>query len=183
MALIVLSIGFLQNILDLLANVLNPLIEFGGFVDHRLIRGRVCLGGGKRNCNINGSQGLESETHLKWAMDNGTMEIPIVTVLDIWKTLVPCMWMLRIVHAQDVYNHLIDNLYLSISLEVERSGFCELGVQQRSETQPKGIEELILLVGYDGLWYPKVDPHLFEEYLGSICHCDILLTGCEDGHL
>ena len=34
----------------------------------------------------------------------------------------------------------------------------------------------------DGLWYPKVDPHLFEEYLSSIGHCDILLVGCEDAH-
>jgi hypothetical protein len=28
-----------------------------------------------------------------------------------------------------------------------------------------------------------MDPHLFEEELGSICHCDVLLSGCEDGHL
>jgi hypothetical protein len=33
------------------------------------------------------------------------------------------------------------------------------------------------------MWYPKVNPNLFEEELGSICRCDILLTGCEDGHL
>jgi hypothetical protein len=28
---------------------------------------------------------------------SGTMEIPIVTVLDIGETLVPCMWIIRIV--------------------------------------------------------------------------------------
>jgi hypothetical protein len=183
MALLVLSIGFLQNILDLLADVLNPLNESGGFVDHRLIRGRVYLCGGKRKCNINGSQGLESQTHLKWAMASGTMESPVVTMLDIWETLIPCTWMLRIVHAQDVHNHLIDDLCLAISLGVESSGFCELGVQQRPETQPKGVEEPVVSVGDDGLWYPKVDPHSFEEEIGSICRCDILLTGCEDGHL
>jgi hypothetical protein len=60
MALLVLSIGFLQNLLDLLVDVLNLLNESGGFVDRRLIRGRVYLCGGKRKCNINGSQGLES---------------------------------------------------------------------------------------------------------------------------
>jgi hypothetical protein len=32
MALLVLSIGFLQNLMDLLADVLNPLNESGGFV-------------------------------------------------------------------------------------------------------------------------------------------------------
>jgi hypothetical protein len=28
-----------------------------------------------------------------------------------------------------------------------------------------------------------MDPNSFKEDLGSICHCDILLTSCEDGHL
>jgi hypothetical protein len=37
---------------------------------------------------------------------------------------------LRVIHAQDVHNHLIDDLYLAISLRVEGSGFSELGVQQ-----------------------------------------------------
>jgi hypothetical protein len=183
MALLVLSIGFLQNLLDLLVDVLNPLNESDGFVDCRLIRGRVHLCGCKRKCNINWSQGLESQTHLKWAMGGGTMESPVVTVLDIWETLVPCTGMLRIVHAQDVDNHSIDDLSLAIDLGVERSGFCELGVQQRPETQPKGVEEPAILVRDDGIWYPKVNPKLFEEELGSIDRCDSLLTGCEDGHI
>jgi hypothetical protein len=62
-------------------------------------------------------------------MADGTMESPIVTVLDIRETLVPCTWMLRIVHVQDVHNHPIDYLCLAIGLGVESSGFCELGVQ------------------------------------------------------
>jgi hypothetical protein len=99
MALLVLRIGFMQNLLDLLVDVLNLLNEYGGFVNHRLIRGRFYLCGGKRNCNINGSQGLESQTHLKWAMASGTMESPFVDVLDIWENLGPCTRMLRIVHA------------------------------------------------------------------------------------
>jgi hypothetical protein len=183
MALLVLRIGFLQNLLDLLADVLNPLNKSGGFVDHRLIRGRVCLCDGKRKCNFNGSQALESQTHLKWAMAGGTMDSPVVIVLDIWETLVPCTWMLRNVHAQNVHNHLIDDLCLAISLGVENSGFCELGVQQSPETRPKGVEEPVVSVGDDGLWYPKVDPHSFEEELGNIYCYDILLTGYEDGHL
>jgi hypothetical protein len=40
MALLVLSIGFIQNLLDLLEDVLNPLNESGEFVNRRLIRGR-----------------------------------------------------------------------------------------------------------------------------------------------
>jgi hypothetical protein len=101
-------------------------------------------------------------------MAGGTMESPVVTMLDIWETLVPCMRMLRIVHVQDVHNHPIDDLCLAIGLGVESSGFCELGVQQRPETRPKGVEEPVVSVGDDGLWYPKVDPNSFEEELGSI---------------
>jgi hypothetical protein len=157
MTLLVLSIGFLQNLLDLLADVLNPFNKSGGFVNHKLIRGRVCLCGSKRECNINGSQGLESQIHLKWDMASGTMESPIVTVLDISETLIPCTWILRIVHAQDVHNHPIYDLCLAIRLGVESSGFCELGVQQRPETRPKGAEEPVVSVRHDGLWYPKVD--------------------------
>ena len=59
-SLLILIIGFLQNLLDLLVDVLNLLNESGGFIDDTLIKGRVYLCGGKRKCNINGSQGLES---------------------------------------------------------------------------------------------------------------------------
>jgi hypothetical protein len=111
------------------------------------------------------------------------MESPVVNVLEIWETLVPCTWMLINVHAHDVHNHPIDDLCLAIDLGVESSGFCEIGVPQRLETRPKCVEEPYVLVGDDGLWYPKVYPHSFEEDLGSINHCDILLTVCEDGHL
>ena len=116
-------------------------------------------------------------------MASGAMESPVVTVLNIGETLIPCMRMLRFVHAQDVHNHIIDNLSLAISLGVERSRFYDLGVQQRPETRPKGVEEPIVSVEDDGLWYPKVDPNSFEEKIGSLYCCDILLTGYEDGHL
>jgi hypothetical protein len=130
MALLVISIGFFQNLMDLLEDVLNLLNESGGFIGIRLNVGRVCRCGGKRNCNINGTQGLESQPHLKWAMVGGAMESPVVIVLNIGETLIPCMWMLRFVHARDVHNHLIDDLCLAVCLGVESSGFRELGVQQ-----------------------------------------------------
>jgi hypothetical protein len=63
-------------------------------------------------------------------MVGGAMEIHVVVVLNIGKTFIPCTWMLRVVHAQDVHNHLIDDLFLAIGLGVERSGFSEIGVQQ-----------------------------------------------------
>jgi hypothetical protein len=130
MVLLVLSIGFLQNLMDLLVDVLNPLNESSGFFSLRLNMGRLFLCGCKRECNINGTQGLESQPHLKWAMTGGAMENHIVVLLNIGKTLIPCTQMLRVVHVQDVQNHLIDDLCLTIGLGVESSGFSELGVQQ-----------------------------------------------------
>jgi hypothetical protein len=58
------------------------------------------------------------------------MESRVVVVLNIGKTLIPCMWILRVIHAQDVHNHLIDDLCLAINLRVEGNGFSELSVQQ-----------------------------------------------------
>jgi hypothetical protein len=63
-------------------------------------------------------------------MADGDIESPFVVVLNIGKNLIACMWILRVLHAQDVHNHLIDDLYLDIGLRVEGSGFSELGVQQ-----------------------------------------------------
>jgi hypothetical protein len=73
---------------------------------------------------------LESQPHLKWAMVIEDMESPVVNVLNIGETLIPCMQMLRVAQAQDVHNHLIDYLCLVICLGVESNGFSELRVQQ-----------------------------------------------------
>jgi hypothetical protein len=130
MALLVLSIVFLQTLLDLFTDVLNLLNEYGGFVGLRKNMGRVCLCGSQRECNINGTQGLESQSHLKWPMVGGAMESHVVIVLNIGEDLIPCTRMIRVLHVQDVNNHLIDLLCLVICLGVESSGFSEIGVQQ-----------------------------------------------------
>jgi hypothetical protein len=58
------------------------------------------------------------------------MESFVVTVLNIEETLIPCTWMLRVLHVKDVHNHMIDDLCLTIFLGVEISGFSEIGIQQ-----------------------------------------------------
>ena len=73
---------------------------------------------------------MESQPHLKCSMASGAMESHVVVVFNIGKTLIPCMWMLRVIHAQDVHNHLIDDLCLAINLRVEGNEFSELSVQQ-----------------------------------------------------
>jgi hypothetical protein len=95
-------------------------------------------------------------------MVGGAMDSPVVTVLNIGETLIPCAWILGVVHAQDVHNNLIDNLSLVSFLGVERSVFSELGVQQGPETRPKCVEESVVPIKDDGLWYPKMDPYAFK---------------------
>jgi hypothetical protein len=73
---------------------------------------------------------LESQPDLKWDMTDGAMERLVVIVMNIGETLIPCMWMLRVVHVQDVHNNTIEKLCLAICLGVERSGFSDIGVQQ-----------------------------------------------------
>ena len=47
----------------------------------------------------------------------------------IGEALIPCAWMLLIVHAQNVDNHSVDNLCLAICLGMESCGLGELGIQ------------------------------------------------------
>ena len=60
MALLILGIGFLQNSMDLLSNVLNLFNEPGGFVDLCVSMRRVGLCGHKRKSFINGAQWFKS---------------------------------------------------------------------------------------------------------------------------
>jgi hypothetical protein len=57
------------------------------------------------------------------------MQGSIVAILDTGKTLIPCEGVFLIVHAQDMYDHPIEDLSLAIYLGVEGSVFGELGIQ------------------------------------------------------
>jgi hypothetical protein len=52
----------------------------------------------------------------------------ILEVMNIGKTLIPCAQILGIVHAQNMGDHPVDDLNLSIDLAVEGHGFGEPGV-------------------------------------------------------
>jgi hypothetical protein len=130
MALLVLNIEFIQNIMEILVDVLNLFNEFGSFFNLRLSMGILCLFGCKGKCYINGAQWLKSKAHLKRVVVGRAMEGSIVAMLEIRKALIPCAWMLGVVHAQHMHNHPIDDLYLSNSFKVEGNGFGKLGFQQ-----------------------------------------------------
>jgi hypothetical protein len=57
------------------------------------------------------------------------MERFVVDMLNIGETLIPYVWMFGVLHAQDMNDNLIDDLYLAIDLGLEGSGFSELSVQ------------------------------------------------------
>jgi hypothetical protein len=111
-------------------DVIDPFNEFGGFFSLILSMGIFFLCGCKRKCYINGAQWLKSQAHVKMAMVGRAMEGYVVAMLNIIKSLIPCVWILGVVHVKDMQDHPIDDLYLCISLGVEGSGFGELGVQQ-----------------------------------------------------
>jgi hypothetical protein len=114
--MLVLSIGFLQNIMNLLLDVLDLLNKFGFLINLGLSMGGLFL----CNCNgksyVNGGQWLEPQAHLKKVVANRVMQGSIVAMLNIRKAFIPCVWMFGIIHPRDMDNHPVDYLYFSISL-------------------------------------------------------------------
>ena len=86
------------------------------------------------------------------------MNESIVAMLDIGKTLIPCVGVLGIVHAQDMYDHSIGDLSLAIYLGVEGRGFGEIGVQQWLEARPECAEKSTVPIWDNGLWDSKMYP-------------------------
>ena len=98
MALLVLGIGFLQNLMDLLLDVLNIFNEFGVFVSLCVSMRRFMMCGGKEKSYINGAQWLKPQAYLKQAIASRALNSYVVVVLYIRKDVVPCVWMFGVVH-------------------------------------------------------------------------------------
>jgi hypothetical protein len=81
MVLLVLRIGFLQNIMKLLLDVLDPLNKFGCLIILSLIMGGLLLCRCNGKIYINGSQWMEPQTHLKRDVANIVVEGSIVAML------------------------------------------------------------------------------------------------------
>jgi hypothetical protein len=96
--LLVLGIGFFHNIMNLLLYVLDVLNKFGCLVSLGLSMGGLFM----CNCNgksyVNSGQWLEPYAHLKRDVANRFVEGSVVDMLNIRKALIPCLWMLIIVH-------------------------------------------------------------------------------------
>ena len=96
--LLVLGIGFLQNIMDLLLDVLNSFSELGGFFGLCVSMRGFGLCGFKGKIYINGAQWLKSQAYLKRVVASRAMNISIEAVLHIRKDVIPCAWMFGVVH-------------------------------------------------------------------------------------
>ena len=98
MALLVLGIGFLQNIMDMLSDVLNLFNKPSGFVSLCVSMRGFSLCGCKGKGYINGPQLLKSQAYLKRVVANRAMNSSIVAMLHMVKAIIPCVWMFGVVH-------------------------------------------------------------------------------------
>jgi hypothetical protein len=55
----------------------------------------------------------------------------VIAILNIQKALIPHIWMLGFLHAEDMHNRLVDHFCLPICLGVKGICFGQLGVYQR----------------------------------------------------
>jgi hypothetical protein len=88
MVLLVLGIGFLQNIMDLLPDVLNIFNELGGFVGLCVSMRGFVLCGCKGNSYINGAQWLKSQAYLKRVVTSRVVNSFVVAVVHIRKVVI-----------------------------------------------------------------------------------------------
>ena len=65
---------------------------------------------------------------MKGVVAGSAMQGSVVAMLNIGETLLPCVRVLGIIHAQDMHDHSIYDHGLAIFLGVEGRGFAELGV-------------------------------------------------------
>jgi len=134
MTLFILSIIFIQDIMKSIAYLLNVFNKIDFVINSQLNMSIFFLCSCKRHCNINGIQWLKSKTHLKW-VTSWAMESFVLVMLKRGETLIPCSWMIGVLHVQYVHYHLVDDLCLPIILGVEGSWLGELGIHHWPKAQ------------------------------------------------
>lgn len=142
--------------MDLLVDVLKAFNKSSRFISLWQYMCGFFLRSHMRHANINQTQWLKSETHLKGTTTSQAMESYIITMLHTWKTLIPGLRMFGGLHAEYVHYHPIDDLCLNNNLRMEGSWFCELVVQSCLEDWPECAQEPVILIWYNGLRNPKM---------------------------
>jgi hypothetical protein len=116
-------------------------------------------------------------------MDGGAMESPVVAMLNIGNTIIPCTWMLRVVHVQDVQNHLIDDVFLAVSLGVESSGLLSLVSNNDQRLDQNVLRNLLSRSEMRVCGIPKWTHTCSKKRWVVSVACNSLLAGYEDGHV
>jgi hypothetical protein len=96
MSLLVLGIGFMQDVVDLLADVLNPFNKSNYLINLSLSMGRFSLCGCNGKSYINWGHWLESQAHLKMVVASRDIKGWIVAMMNTRKTLIPYVGMLEL---------------------------------------------------------------------------------------
>jgi hypothetical protein len=102
MALLILGIGFLQNIMNLLLDVLDFLNKYGFSINLGISMGGLFLCSYNVQSYISGVQWLEPQERLKRVIFSRYVEGSVVAMLNIRKDFIPYAWMFGIVHPQDM---------------------------------------------------------------------------------
>jgi len=61
---------------------------------------------------------------------NRDLEGSAIDMLNISEALIPCTWMVGVVHLQYMHNHLVDHLFFPIYFGMKGNRFGQLGVHQ-----------------------------------------------------
>jgi len=99
MSLLVFCIRLIQDVVHLLANVLDAFNKPHFFISLILHMCGLYLCSCMRHGNINQTQWLKSQTHFKGTAVTQAMESYAIIVSHIRKDLIPGLWMLGVVHA------------------------------------------------------------------------------------
>jgi len=104
---LILGFGLLQDVMNLLENVLDAFNKPSCFVSLGLCMCGLCLCSHMRHGNINQTQWLKPQTHLKGTSTSCAMESFVISMLHIGKALIPGSWMLGVVHVECVHCYLV----------------------------------------------------------------------------
>ena len=110
---------FFQNIMDLLADVLYVFNKVGGLIILSMSMTKFLPCGCNGKSYINWGQWLEPQAHLKRVVAGRDMKGYVIAMLKISKDLISCVGQFRIVHSQNMHNHLVDYLCFSIDQALE----------------------------------------------------------------
>ena len=108
----------LQHFLCLLLNVVYLVLKHKCFLNFSSVEVDgvwMC----KWTDHVDVHWGLKSIIDLKWNLSCRVMLSTIVTLMYVWETFIPCLMMLVVVHAKQLYYQAIHNFRVSVYLRME----------------------------------------------------------------